>query len=433
MTIFASNINSSQTQIIIQNTIQDNQVLIYSSTLGGFTNMNIGELGSVEGETLGNSQSITVYSGKVGNKLQFKRFEAGPGIVLEQDEERILVNANIPGELLSVPGSFNIVIDNDNDTPDAKFEIFTSTNLTPTEFEVVPTVVPPIISTSIYTGNESGNGYIRSVNDADFIAAGFEAGMAIYLSGTTDQDGLWEIKSVTNSTVGPNFISEILLEQEFIDEYGINLGGPKPATSIEQIATWLPDTWSIPPEYTDLTRLYGIKIYGVDFGPDGYNVLPGMQVTISGSTSQDIDGTYIIGQVFPKGGNPKDWSALLFTPSSPFPEGTIAGPVFDNNPFSPNITLTFKDYVETTGFAVNKDGNVQAHKYFALDNDINENHQLTTKEYVDNVLDDVVSQVEYDNLVDYVNDQIQAIQDQVSATLQGENKAVRFYWYKIRA
>jgi hypothetical protein len=344
-----------------------------------------------------------VYSKKDGSILEFKEIIAGSGIHITSDEEKLVIRANVTTDRLSVPGSYRITIDNDNNTyEDAKFEIFTARSTTDNPVIISPSSLLPLIVNKLYTGNENGRGYFRSIDDIDFEHYQLKSGMWILVEGTTSQDYFWQIDEIVNSSpingISNNFYSTIYIKTEFINEYAFNLGGPQYPTIIKQadLCIMEPDPFvNIP---FDSGKKYVLQSYSQDFGPNGLDLRPGMIFSLRG-TQADLndtisnDGNYTIYKV--KSKTDTELSSITVTANNPFPGRS--GPLIEPDPYVPSITIAIREAEVSTGFEVDERGIVKASELISTgmikmgsltQNTCQpiENNDLVRKDYVDNMV-----------------------------------------------
>lgn len=331
--------------------------------------------------TYGGTHTITVNAGISNNTLNFKNLVAGSGIFLSQTNQSVLISSNITAERLSVPENYRITIDNDGNSGDAKFEVWTALSSpgSPTIIQIIPPQLPQTVQ-YVYSGNDT-TGYFQTVNGFDFVADGFTDGQFIFVNNAGDQTGEWFIDNVYNTTVGPNFYSRIQLTELFTGSYGFNMGGPK--LDVEFVTAELnipaPDSGLLAP-YNPLLP-YKLEAYSIDFGPFGYGLTTGMIIQISGSKNGYLDGSYTVETVIPRGPGVTDYSTLIFSPNTPLP---AYGIVKDNDLFSPELTLTIQTYEADTGFYVKKDGTVRGKEFF-ISLPPSQPDSAVSKHYVDTV------------------------------------------------
>lgn len=358
MTIHA--IRQNINELVISRPLDDGDILTYSTSLGRFTNRKVVEFSdSVRSiENLGGENTVALYSNKDGNTAFFRTIEAGANMLIEQFDDRIVLTADTSPGNLSVNGDFSITIDNNNDKSDAVFEILTaaSTNVNP--ITIFPKIVLPVTSENLFTGIENNESYFESINEINFIAQGFAEGMFISVHGTDYQDGEFTISRIENIQVPGEFISRIYLLEGFQDEQLLNLGGPKLPTTIFQadlVVAPVPDE----PQYSEYNKnANNILIsYSQDFGPNGFDLLPGMIFNLQGAGERT--GTYTIAQVFPKNpNNPFEPSYLVTEPETEI--GGDAGLILEEDPLNPHIKIQIKDFLVATGFSVNKSGEISS-------------------------------------------------------------------------
>ncbi len=137
----------------------------------------------------------------LSDELVFRSLVGANGITITENADEIIVeNDIITSSCISVPGDFKIEIDNDNNTVcDAKFEIFTNRYVAQTVLDPVTFSAggSDIITVTDPSGTDPGK-YISAT--ADFGILGFEAGMCLRVNGTDEQDGVFEIASISTTT-----------------------------------------------------------------------------------------------------------------------------------------------------------------------------------------------------------------------------------------
>lgn len=327
--------------LINPQTLKENNVLVFSESKNAFVNrgMYLPETSVHEIVSFGGNNDAMVYSKQTRNTVYLKYLEAGSNIVLHQDEQKIRISAETSPSNLSVLDSLSVIIDSDNNSTDAKFEVLTAASTSGNPIEICPLVIPPIVSDSIYTGVDDGFSYVESRDDIDFIARGFEPGMRFSLQGTDFQDGEYQIMRIDNFNDNGILVSRLVLADGFDNSQMINLGGPKETTTIIQADLFV-ETETI------------LSSYSVDFGPSGFDLQPGMIISISGT--QMYNGTYQINDVLLKGTDGFQWSSIILEESTP-----LTGPlglILEQNPLKPTTKITVKDFVVSTGFSVGEDG-----------------------------------------------------------------------------
>lgn len=333
-------------------------------------------------KTLGGSNVYTINAGVSSNTLNFKQIIGGSGIFLNQTSDSLIISSDIAADRLSVPENYRITIDNDGDSGDAKFEIWTALNApgSPTVIPIIPPQLPQIVQ-NVFTGNDAPFGYFETVNGFDFLADGFAGGQFMFVNNAGAQSGEWFINDVFNTTVGPDVFSRIELTNQFTGPAGLNMGGPKLDVEFVVAELYIPEPDPLLPAPYNPNIPYKLQSYSIDFGPLGYGLNPGMIIEISGSLNGYVDGNYTIEQVIPRGPGQADYSTLIFSPNTPLP---TYGIVKDENNFSPQLTLTIRTYEASTGFYVKKDGTVRSKEVF-LTNPPSGPDSAVRKDYVDSV------------------------------------------------
>jgi len=137
----------------------------------------------------------------LSDELVFRSLVGANGITITENADEIIIeNDIITGACISVPNSFKMEIDNDNDTVcDARFEIFTNRYVAQTVFDPVTfSAIALDITVDTDPGGTDPGKYISAT--ADFGALGFTAGMCLRINGTDEQDGIFEIASISTTT-----------------------------------------------------------------------------------------------------------------------------------------------------------------------------------------------------------------------------------------
>lgn len=251
------------------------QLLCYSEIAKAFVNKDAASIvtgggggggggGSIDGATNIGTGAQIFESVNGSNKIQLRTLLGGQGISLAQGANEIeITNDIIANAGISVPDSFTVTIDNDNTTTDtARFNLFTNSNPANITVSPVATYNAPALDLSVVLPDS----FFTATGD--FVAAGFVAGMCLEVTGTTEQDGIWEIDTITNDT--------IKITIPFPNQTDAGL---QPITTLEGM-------------FVDFTATT-ITMFGRDFAQDGF--LVGHTLDIVGSTGND--GTYSIALV----------------------------------------------------------------------------------------------------------------------------------------
>ncbi len=231
------------------------QILHYDIALRAFINVDtsvlpgFGGSGIIDGAINLGSGSEIFKAVNVSEEIELRTLLGGQGISLVQGADEIEIsNDIISNAAISVPDSFTIEIDNDNTTTDtAIFELLTNSN-------PASVVFTPITYTRTDLSVVTTNQFTTAAGD--FVAAGFVVGMGIKVVGTTEQDGIWEIDTVTTDT--------ITITIAFPDQTDAGL---QPSTTIDGMFF----------EFTSTTTLV---MFGRDLDVDGF--VDGKSVVISG-------------------------------------------------------------------------------------------------------------------------------------------------------
>lgn len=278
---------------------------------------------------LGGANSHGVYAGTENETLQFRDIQGGSGITVTSDNNSIVISSNIPAGSTSVSGDYRIIIDNANQNPDAKFEIFTSASSDQEPLVISPTIILPLVVSDVYSGVEDGFGIFYATNGTNFYKRGFRAGMWVQVSNAGNQSGLWQIANVVTENRNGNNISKMMLAVPFDGDAAYNIGGPKPNVSFQQVDLIFTET--------------SVSSYEIDFSTTGLG--PGAIIEIYDNGT--IEGVFTINEVIPKGDSPFAHSKLIVSENTPFPYiGAI----------TKTIALVARNFERTTGFSVDKVG-----------------------------------------------------------------------------
>jgi hypothetical protein len=424
MVIFATPANSVNAPTLLNDPVTNGQALIFDASRGVFTNKNItlNLTGAVtSAKNIGGANATGVFKQKTSDgTLEFNNLLAGPGLHITTDNNNnIIFTVDSTMPTISVAENYTIVIDNDANNPNARFEV--KTVIPSSAINIDVNVLPPIIVTDLITGNDAGRGFIQS-SDIDFEGFGYVSDAIISVEGTGDQDGIYVIDEVITTSSE----STIYFIEEFEGPAAINLGGPKNPTEIKQASIWIPDNdGSLGPLYpTD--ALFSIQVWGANIGPGGYDLKKDMLITITGTEDGIINGTYRVAEVKTSGATPAvKWSGIIFDVATPLPIGLQPGAVFDENPFNNQIKIVSNLFIAPTGFSVDALGVVRATKAIVSAAPVADN-DLTNKKYVDDTIDLKISEYE-DATVSALNVQIMDLQDRVEKLEKLTSKPLRYY------
>lgn len=281
---------------LVTSPLDPGDVLIYDSKVKAFVNKSQSCLtgvpctcpsggggggggGTLTGGTNLGSGTAEVFKDVLINDLQFRTISGGPGITVDQDgfaaDTITIVNNVIYEACISVPDSFKLELDNDgNTTSSAKFEIFSfrsgsSTTLTPIN-ATFPTFDIQVVTDVTFTN--PGQFISQSF---DFDALGFEAGMCLYVEGTDEQDGIWEIASI-DTTNFPN--DTITITVPFPDATDAGLQG---SVTMEGL-------------FFKVLTNQSFQAFGTNWSSLGF--ASGQTIDITGTTNGN-DGSYTINTV----------------------------------------------------------------------------------------------------------------------------------------
>lgn len=428
MAIYAQPANSFLNISSITNELESGQTLVFDESAGLFINKKIGVdlTGAVtSARNIGLENAIGIFNNKTYNgTLEFNNILPGPGMDIRLDQNNnIVFSVDSTAATVSVSEDYTIIIDNDGSNPNAVFEIKTVVGISA---NVIPIhSLPPLSANNLFTGNVSGRGFFKSF-ETDFSVMGFVKDMIIGVEGTTDQDGVFIIDEVVTTFVSGMLESTIFLTSEFTGDDRWNLGGPKYPSIISQGAVWVPDNNIHNSNGYSSDRLYSLQFWNIDIGPSGYNLQPGMIITVIGSDTGIVDGTYLISEVIPGGEQPLiPWAGIIFDPSTPLPAGIQPGLVFDNDLCTNQLKIIINQSVSPTGFSVNAKGEVAAERVLvsALPTI---NSELTNKLYVDTSIANAVDEF-YEVELSAVNANLNELNIKVEKLRKLMSKPLRYY------
>jgi len=186
------------------------QILVFDGDLRAFVNKPPSSIvlgggggggGTIVGATNIGTGAEVFKEINLSDELVFRSLVGANGITITENADEIIVeNDVIADACISVPGNFKIEIDNDNNTVcDARFEIFTNRYVAQTVFDPVTfSAIALDITVDTDPGGTDPGKYISAT--ADFGILGFEAGMCLRVVGTDEQDGIFEIASISTTT-----------------------------------------------------------------------------------------------------------------------------------------------------------------------------------------------------------------------------------------
>lgn len=428
MAIYAQPANNILNYTQISSNLENGQTLVYDVSQGQFVNkkITVDLTGAVtSARNIGLENAIGIFNNKTHNgTLEFNNILAGPGITIDLDNNNnIVFTVDTTAATISVSENYSIIIDNDGNNPNAQFEIKTVTNTSATSIPI--NSIGLVSANGLFTGNVSGRGFIQSTT-IDFTTYGFLPEMVIGIEDTPDQDGVYIIDEVVTTITSAGFISTLYFIDEFTGNEAFNLGGPKLPTLIKHGTAWIPDNNNQYGIGYSGDRLYSLQFWGVDFGPNGYDLQPGMIINVVGSELGIIDGTYLISQVIPQGPDPAiRWGGLIFDPSTPLPAGLEPGLVFDNDLCDNQMKIILNRYLRPTGFGVNTYGEVTATKIY-VDTEPTALNELTNKEYVDNTITSAISNFQNSELIP-IREQLIEIEEKLNKLKRINSKPLRYY------
>lgn len=373
-----SNGSGDLIQIKLQEPLQGSDVLMYDSIKKAFVNTNTVNVGSItNARNLGGTNSLNVYAGQDNTTLLFKDIIAGDGISITQDDTSLTINAYSNNNVI-VPDDYKIVIGSQS-LGNSKFEIWTSSGTPMNPLIIEEPISIEFLMQNVFTGNDPdfNKGYFQTINGSSFYDNGLRIGMKIEVENAGDQSGIWEIYDIVCSNKNGQIFNTMYLTEIFQGNFSYNMGGPKQSIhfiSYDFYAEIITIDQSPLPSYTQsfLTSWF------YDFGPDGYNIQPGMQFRIINSESHD--GVYLVKSVISKGIN--QLSQIILDDNYQF---SIPGMIKPNNS-SINVQLIFDSTFVKTGFGVDQHGNVSANNITAQNistNDPQNPSEVATKNYVD--------------------------------------------------
>jgi len=375
------NLQGLLNQVRVDTVPNNGDILVWHEASQSFTVRTpekISGISNVQSHGAANSHSIV--DAIVVDTLYTKEIKEGTGVAIESDNESITIHNSLSANQLSVPDSYEITIDNDASSTNARFEIMTAavSIASPKYIDFLPTVNPVTVQ-NVYTDNQVGKGVIRTINGFSFTSAGFLPGQGLLLRNAGAQSGEYRIEDVTTVTAGTDVISTIILTTEFTGDQALDLGGPKIDVEFIQLDfEVLPATASLPAPYDPLLT-YTVASVLHDFGPAGHNLLQGMIVHLSGSANGEVDGAYVVDSVVPKGAGPLDLSKVVFKHTTPLP---ASGHIVPDDIYAPQLRFSVEKFEGTTGFWVQEDGLTHAPQ-IKVDSVPVDPDDVATKEYVD--------------------------------------------------
>lgn len=295
----------------------------------------------------------TVNGGIVNGDLRFKEIVAGSNILIDQTTSALQISA-VTTNALSVDGDMRLTIDNDNNNPQARLELYSAFSTVDNPVTIDYSPAATIINAVIYTGNHGTRGYFESKNAIDFVASGFVTGMWLNVEGLEYQSGDYEIDEVITWTDGTDTYSRIYTTVKFVGPAGYGLGGPYP--NVQLLALTL---------YSDKTT----NSLKTTTGMFDQMFESGMILNID--NSEFIDGTYTIDSVTP--------NEIVFVSTTQIPRtGTVIAPSLS----SPNVTIDVQYFESSTGVWFDKQG-VGHVNTLEIENAPTADNHATNKEYVD--------------------------------------------------
>ena len=389
MTIYAnriSNNNGELIQIKLQVPLQDSDILMYNYDKKAFTNVNTIKVGQItSAQNYGGTNSVGLYANQDNTTLMFKEIIPGNGIEINQTDTSITINTNLNTSSMSVPGSYKITVG--TQTPNSKFEVWTASSTPINQKTITEPMSIDFLLQDVYTGNDPNynKGFFQTVNAGNgFYDNGLRPNMYIEVDNAGDQSGLYQIYDIVLSNVSGAMYTTLYINQLFDGTTAYNLGGPKPSVHFVSYDLYA-EIDSLIEQYTNLgltpppppfDMKYLISSWFYDFGPDGYNIVEGMQFRLVGSDVHD--GVYLIKSVIPKGQNQLSMLEIDETTPLPIP-GLIKGS---------NVQLVFDAQNVPTGFSVDTSGTVLANTVAAQNMEVIQapvnSNDVVNKQYVDN-------------------------------------------------
>lgn len=319
---------------LVTSPIQQNDFLVWCDQKRAFVNITADDVVSILGTVTVTGTTPGTVAGAVNlgsgtqsfvqnnsGILEFRTIAGGTGITVMPGVSEIFINNDIVStSSVSAPDSFKIIIDSDGDTEcSAQFQLCTLGNLADQTFEPLVYLAPNLSLNIVADPLGINPGQIISTN-YDFVAGGFRAGQCLRISGSNEQDGVWEISDITTTN---SLNDTITITVPFPDATDAGL---QPPVTLEAMF------WRIAGPQT-------IEILGgFDFISAGFQ--NGQTITISGTT--DNDGVYTVGGV----------TGTTLSIVETFP-GTLGCDVATINIQTPLATVP-------TGFAVDECGNTMA-------------------------------------------------------------------------
>ncbi|MFA5490844.1 MAG: hypothetical protein WC284_16815 [Candidimonas sp.] len=335
MAIFANTVGDNTYKqslpLRLNKEIINGSILVYDGNEKVFVDkLPDGSSGGINGgRNKGGNNVPKIYAGRDGNTMEFRSIQAGSGIVIDETSDLLVISSDVNAGSLSVAGSYRIVIDNNDDEPEAKFEIYTVRSYG--ESAIVlnqPTLIQTILDS--YTTNGIYDRGEIQIHNGDFYNLGYRPGMWISFIDGGNQSGFWQIEQVVKTMQNGIVISSLVLTELFSGEYALNLGGPKPNSQL------IVHDWVV--------RNNVIYSHSIDFYQLG--IRDGMRLTL---TNGNKNGQYVIESVSERVDDFTQ-SAMILSQTTPIDDGFI----------SYDTTMSIDPFETSTGFYVSKNGHVSA-------------------------------------------------------------------------
>ena len=367
MAIFANQsairFSSTPVDIIARRPIPDGALLVYDAKKGVFyTNSNTTSKPYIENaRTTGSNNSKSIFKEKDETELVFKELESGNGISIDSTNDKITISSDISDSTPISETDYNIVIDSNNNEPNARFEITTGIASPSNPIEIYPQV-SILTNEDVWVNNEINRGYIVSTGSNNFVGV-IENGNFLEIKNSQDLnndtindiDGDYIVNDVVDfGPIIPTFPSPnqtIYVENIFSNSN--NLPNYYNSVYLYKWDLYAPDTTTIESSFTDFGQILEI----------------GMEITITGSHNGDFDGNYKIINSVSLSSATGIKSYIELSNKTPLPK---TGIIKDTSPLTPQLKISVIEYTGNTGFYVTKNGDIHGNDLI-LNKDISAN------------------------------------------------------------
>lgn len=362
MAIFANQsairFSSTPVDIIARKPIPNGSILVYNAEKGVFLTSNNSSLPSIQnGKNIGSENSFPIFKEKNGFDLVFKSIEAGNGIDIDSKDDSLVISASITNNRIVSQNDFNIVIDNDNNDTNSYLNLLTGT-ATPNN----PIIIKPrntiLFDQTVLAGIDNNRSFVKSTGQNEFIETFFE-------------NQFLEIKN-SEELNGDYFIDEINFKEGDDIIYFQNMfSNQSNFPAFFNNATFI--AWDL---YA--TSFTTIETSFTDFGPNGYDLKKGMKIQITGSENSEFNGSYTIDNVISLSSASGIKSVISLDENTPL---SSTGFIKDSAPINSNLTISIINHVGSTGFSVDKFGDIRGTNLI-LSEDITSKNLILSKDLV---------------------------------------------------